>query len=226
MLLHLLVGPKVKTDLPCDLILSSSRVRPMPIVCTGKLEEFEPLYPSLQCGPAHDEDNDVETKPSRKTQRHDFFQWPRPRPPVDVDDPDLLLYDVFLLVNLSLSISFWVVHRMKLDFIGQAFNEGCLLALCWVVAGLWNGVFLYSAVDGHYGSADERAGPKAAFLLAFHTFIGSINIRLVVALLLAVVEHRPIGGFGGEELLPLELGCGLILMSGWRALHSSMTPRL
>ena len=33
-------------------------------------------------------------------------------PPVQGDDINLLLYDVFLIVNLSASISFWVTHRL------------------------------------------------------------------------------------------------------------------
>jgi len=150
----------------------------------------------------------------------------RKRPPVQVEDQDVMLFDVFLLVNLSLSISFWVVHRMDLSYVGSAFNEGCLLSVCWLVAGLWNGVFLNSAVDGHYGSTDERGGPKAAGLLALNTFVGTINLRLLFALMVAVLGHRHVGGIGGEEFMPLELGCGLILMTSWRALHSSVTPRI
>mmetsp|Transcript_11842 Transcript_11842/g.15545 ORF Transcript_11842/g.15545 Transcript_11842/m.15545 type:complete len:234 (+) Transcript_11842:178-879(+) len=150
----------------------------------------------------------------------------RQRPPLQVEDQDVMIFDVFLLINLTLSISMWVVHRTQIEYIGAAFNEGCLLAFCWLIAGLWNGAFLNSAVDGHYGSSDERAGPKAAAFLALNTYVGVINLRLLFALIVAVVEHRQVGGIGGEEFMPLELGFGLILMSSWRFFHSSVIPRM
>jgi|UniRef100_A0A8J9X703 hypothetical protein len=149
----------------------------------------------------------------------------RKLPPLQVEDLNLLFYDIFLILNLVVSISFWVVHRMQLEFIGLAFNEGCLVCLLWIAAGLYSGAFLDSAVDGHYGSADERGGPKAAGLLGFQTFVNTINLRLLFALVVALAEHRPVGAVGGEQLMPLEIGFGLILMSGWRALHSSFVPR-
>ena len=143
-----------------------------------------------------------------------------------VDDFEVLLFDILLLLNLVVSISFWVVHRMELDWIALALSEGCLLSLCWLGAGLSTGAFLYSAVDGHYRSGDDRGGPVAAAKLAFHTYVNAINIRLVVALVVAVSQHRPVGSVGGESLLPLELGLGLVLMPLWRMLHSSYLPRL
>jgi hypothetical protein len=139
----------------------------------------------------------------------------------------VLLYDIFLLLNLVTSISFWVIHRMQLAWIGMAVSEGCLLSLCWVAAGLYTGAFLGSAVDGHYGSSDEaRGGPKGAAGLAASTFLNTINLRLLVALVLAVFQHRPVDVVSGPEaLLPLELGLGWVLMPAWRWLHSSYTPR-
>ncbi|KAL7580117.1 hypothetical protein ACA910_012877 [Epithemia clementina (nom. ined.)] len=181
--------------------------------------------PVLLGNHTNDDSRKVEMRPNMHGRIRDAFKWTSSRPPIQVDDSDLLLYDIFLLVNLSLSISFWVVHRMQIGYIGLAFNEGCLLALCWVGAGLWNGVFLHSAVDGHYRSSDDRAGPKAACLLALSTFVGSINLRLLFALIVAAAEHRPIGAIGGEQLMPLELGFGMMLMTSWRALHSFLTPR-
>ena len=149
-------------------------------------------------------------------------------PPLQVDDTNVLLYDVFLLVNLSASISFWVVHRMNFMYIAQSLNEGALLCICWILAGLANGAFLYSAVDGHWdpsGKDADKGGPKAAGLLGLSTFIGTSSIRIIIALAVAVVQHRPVGS-GGEALIPLEILVGLILMSSWRALHSAYTPRL
>mmetsp|Transcript_1439 Transcript_1439/g.3200 ORF Transcript_1439/g.3200 Transcript_1439/m.3200 type:complete len:292 (-) Transcript_1439:135-1010(-) len=161
---------------------------------------------------------------SQRQEGNSEYQKP---PPIQVDDFSLLYYDIFLLLNLSVSISVWVVHRMQpLQTMGVAFNEGCLLSLCWLAAGLYTGAFLDSAVDGHYGSADPRGGPPAAAKLAVHTFINAMNVRLLVALCCAIAQHRPVGSIGGEALLPLELGLGLVLMPAWRMLHSSYLPRM
>lgn len=159
----------------------------------------------------------------------------RGRPPILVEDTSVLIYDIFLLLNLSVSISVWVVHRANpLPHVSHSFSEGSLLCLLWVVAGLRNGLFLYSAVDGHYvdgdvppaGGDDERVGgPRSAGLLAFNTFVNVANLRIVIALVDAVVGHRHVGDVDGEMLLPLELGGGLLLMSFWRMLHSSYVTR-
>lgn len=145
-------------------------------------------------------------------------------PPFQVEDMNVLLYDIFLIVNLSLSTSFWVTHRLSFSYLGAALNEGCLFSILWIVAGLYHGSFLRSAVDGHY--EDERGGPKAAALLAVNTFINATSLRLLVAFLVAVAQHRPVGMYAGEELLPIEIGFGLMMMSSWRFLHSSYTPRM
>ena len=151
-------------------------------------------------------------------------------PPIQVDDTNLLYYDVFLLVNLSASISFWVAHRMQLEYIPMALNEGALLSISWIIAGLANGAFLYSAIDGHYdplgrGNDEGKGGPKAAGLLGLSTFISASSIRIVIALACAVYQHRPVGA-DGEELISLEIVTGLALMSLWRAFHSANTPRV
>jgi hypothetical protein len=145
-------------------------------------------------------------------------------PPMQVEDMNVLLYDIFLIVNLSMSTSFWVTHRMSFFHLASAFNEGCLFSILWIVAGLYHGSFLRSAVDGHY--EDERGGPKAAFVLAMNTFVNATSLRLLVALLVAVVQHRPVGMDAGEQLLPIEIGFGLMMMSSWRFLHSSFSPRI
>jgi hypothetical protein len=169
----------------------------------------------------------VAPPPSWATRLQRAYQTTGPPPPKQVDDMQVLLYDIFLLLNLVASISFWVVHRMQLAWVGMAVSEGCLLSLCWVAAGLYTGAFLGSAVDGHYGSSDEaRGGPKGAAGLAASTFLNTINLRLLVALVLAVLQHRPVDVVSGPEaLLPLELGLGWVLMPAWRWLHSSYTPR-
>jgi hypothetical protein len=155
----------------------------------------------------------------------DSFKYQKP-PPLQVEDNSVLLYDVFLLVNLSASISFWVTHRMDFRYISSAISEGSLVSILWILAGLCHGAFLYSAVDGHYGSTNEKGGPSAAGLLGLHTFMSMMSLRLIVALATAVVEHRKVFAAVGEDLIPLELISGLVLMSCWRALHSSYTPRV
>jgi hypothetical protein len=153
-------------------------------------------------------------------------------PPMQVEDTNVLFYDVFLIVNLSLSISIWVTHRLDVTYLPVAMNEGCLFSLLWICAGLYHGCFLYSAIDGHYPMNSEKAGPRAAAALAFNTYINAMNLRLVAALLGAWLQHRQVGmtslngGDSMEQLIPLEMACGLVLMPLWRALHSSYTPRI
>ena len=147
-------------------------------------------------------------------------------PPLKVEDVNVLFYDVFLLVNLSLSISFWVTHRLDFAYLPSALNEGCIFSLFWILAGLYHGSFLMSAVDGHYGSTDERSGPKAAAALGLTTYVSAVNMRLVFALASAVLHHRQVGGDPIEQLIPLEVGCGVFLMTMWRGLHSYVTPRI
>lgn len=155
-----------------------------------------------------------------------MFTWNGP--PIKIDDTNLLLYDAILLTNLSVSISFFVAHRLNYFYVPSSLNEGALLSLCWIISGLANGSFLYSAVDGHYDPRDadyaDKGGPKAAGLLAVSTFVTTCSLRIAFALLLAVAEHRPVGS-GGEELIPLEIPFGLVLMSAWRTLHAEHTIR-
>lgn len=156
----------------------------------------------------------------------EVFRQPRKIPPIQVDDSSLLLYDIFLIINLTVSISFWVTHRLDFSYITPAFSEGCLISIFWVISGLYHGIFLQSAIDGHYSSTDERGGPKAAAALALNTYVNAVNLRLLFALVCAIAQHRHVGSGIGEELLPSEIGFGLLLMTSWRALHSSITPRI
>lgn len=196
----------------------------------------EESLPSLRENTAHSNDKDVSETPSILQRMMDeipfihLFTTPgrKKLPPLQVDDANVMLYDVFLIVNLSLSISFWVTHRVDFSFLPAAFNEGCLFSILWIASGLYHGSFLYSAMDGHFPMDDEngRGGPKDAAALAFNTYINAINLRLVAALLGAWVQHRKVGMDAMEELIPLEIACGLVLMTLWRALHSSYTPRV
>jgi hypothetical protein len=182
------------------------------------------------------DENDKSNVPSLLQRMRDenpfmhLFTGPSRRklPPVEVEDVNVLLYDVFLIVNLSLSISFWVTHRLDFAFLSSAFDEGCLFSIFWIASGLYHGSFLYSAMDGHFPMDDQngRGGPKDAAALAFNTYMNAINLRLVAALIGAWLQHRKVGVNAMEELIPLEIGCGLALMTLWRALHSSVTPRM
>lgn len=138
-------------------------------------------------------------------------------PPLVVENNELLLYDTFLILNLCASISVWVVNRNSspLLHVKDGISEGSLLSVLWIISGLRNGVFLNSAVHGHYSPSAES--PRRAGMLALNTFIGTINLRLVILLVNAFLQHKKIEGVE----LSLELGFGLALMSFWRALHSS-----
>eukprot|EP00536_Pseudo-nitzschia_multiseries_P002031 jgi/Psemu1/301182/fgenesh1_kg.27_\ len=203
-----------------------------PANADGVLEVKKPLLSS----PEKNNDGESEDAPSIVRRMFDeipfvhlFYTEGRKKlPPVQIEDFGVMLYDVFLIVNLSLSISFWVTHRMDFTFIPYAFNEGCLFSILWIASGLYHGSFLYSAMDGHFPLDDEkgRGGPQAAAALAFNTYINAVNLRLVSALIGAWLEHRKVGeGSLMEELIPLEIGCGIVLMTFWRALHSQVTPR-
>jgi len=148
-------------------------------------------------------------------------------PPFQIDITNILFYDVFLLLNLSVSISFFAIHRTSLQYITPAFSEGALFCILWIVSGLYYGTFLYSSVTGHY-DADQMEekniqGPVAAGTLALSTFITTSSLRIIVSLAAAWLEHRPVGVAPGEDLIPLEIGFGLILMSIWRYVWSSYT---
>ena len=95
-----------------------------------------------------------------------------------------------------------------------ALSEGSLLCILWIITGSWNGAFLFSAVDGHYDTnLNEPDGPTSAALLGLSTFIGTANLRILFALGTAVLEHREVGVTKGEELIPLEIAFGSMLMS-------------
>lgn len=147
-------------------------------------------------------------------------QSPKP-PPLLVEDFNLLSGDIFLLVLLSIT-SFWSYYHASLEYLTLALNEASLLCILWIVAGLANGAFLYSAVDGHYKSGDEKGGPVAAGMLGLNTsfFVG--NLRVILAILVYKIGL----GEPEKELIILEIGSLIALMSSWRMLHSRTTPRI
>jgi len=176
--------------------------------------------------------NAVEDKDASKQSRFRLSQFPQrysgPNlfylPPMQIEDTTVVLYDVFLLTNLAVSISFCVCHRMSLEYISPAVSEGALLSILWIVSGLYYGTFLGSAINGHSGMDDmeqtPNRGPIAAGTLALSTFVTTSSLRIIVALAASFIEHRPVGVAPGEELIPLEIGFGLVLMSAWRYLWS------
>jgi hypothetical protein len=147
-------------------------------------------------------------------------------PPFHVEDNQLLMYDIFLILNLSVSISILVIHRLSFDYLSAAISEGSLMSILWIISGLFNGGFLRSSIDGHHIPPDPRAGPKGAGLLGLHSFIMTSNLRLIIALLFAIYDHRKVGTGMGEDLMPMEITFGVVLMSVWRLLHSAFTPRV
>lgn len=214
----------------CAILCSTSGFHASPVVPASTVSQKSiiqsPLAMSSQNEDQQGDPSDMKKKPTLDSLLNQVGWNNEKRPPIQVDDTNLLFYDIFLILNLCASISFWVVHRMDLNYIGSAFNEGCLMSIMWIGAGLYTGAFLYSAVDGHYSSGDERGGPKAAGLLGFHTFLNAVNLRLVFALVSAVIQHRPVGSGMGEDLLPIEIGFGMVLMGCWRLFHSTFVPRI
>jgi len=74
--------------------------------------------------------------------------------PFLIEDTEVLFYDVVLILNLSIAVSACVVHRDNpIPHILVAFSEGSLLSLLWIGAGIYHGLFLYTAVDGHYDTS-------------------------------------------------------------------------
>ena len=144
-------------------------------------------------------------------------------PPLRIDDEGLLLCDIFLLLNLTGSISFWIVHRMSFDYILPALSEGSLICILWFVAGWFRGAFINPEALDNGDSESDTSGPNAAGLMGLNTFIDTSILRVTLALILAVLQHRQVGSVPGEDLMLLEISFGLVQMSLWRALHSVYT---
>lgn len=238
---------------------------------SSSIDDNDSTLSSSNSNSDNSNNENTNNKDSSSNDNNSIMRMPSPfkkLPPIQIDDPNLLFYDIFLLLNLSVSISFWVVNRMQLDFVALSFNEGCLMSILWIIAGLYHGAFLDSAKDGHQkpayyialdesdekdsgetsnnqqqtGTANDSAtekpfwekplpaltkgGPSAAGLLAVNTFINTISLRLIVALVVAVVQHRAVFDDPLEQLIPYEVGFGLVLMSVWRTMHSVYTPRI
>jgi hypothetical protein len=196
------------------------------------------MFSELQ-DPIDDDDSGTEQKGiisalNRVSQAQSYFQSLLSQlsrkgkpPPIQVEDINVLLFDTILIINLAVAISYFVIQRMNLGFVGLAFNEGCLMSLFWITSGLYTGAFLYSAVDGHYGSSNtDQGGPKGAGILAAHTYVNAINMRLLFALIASVCEHRPVGSVLGEQIMLLEIGFGLLLLVLWRMLYSNLAGRM
>lgn len=141
----------------------------------------------------------------------------------DVEDTQVLFYDVFLLLNLSVSVSFWVIHRGDpFPYIANSLSEGALLSILWISAGLANGMFLY---EGYESKTNGNYEPKSVGMQALNSFVSVCNMRIILALIKAVLGHRHVGDIDEELLVPLELGGGIVMMSFWRMLYSTYVTR-
>jgi len=170
--------------------LSSSKLK---FKATGKLSDEFNFYSvppkSNNCLTVKEEDpnaneNEEEKKDAADILRNFFYTLKKP-PPFIIDDLAVVLGDVILIVNLSLSTSTWVVHRPSLSIgdslgldvpllhVGSALSEGCTVAILWVAAGLLNGRVFRYVDDEPLGSAWEAA----------NVFLTTSSLRILVALL-------------------------------------------
>jgi len=51
-------------------------------------------------------------------------------------------------------------------------------------------------------------------------------LRLIMALVVAVGENRGVVDDPLEQVIPYEVGFGMIVMSAWRSIHSAFVPRI
>ena len=128
-----------------------------------------------------------------------------------IEDKEVLAYDIFLILNLFVAISTFVTHRSSpLIHMNEALSNGSLFAICWILAGVYHGAFLFSSSNN----------PFKAGTMALTTFISTCNIRLVLELLFqSLVLHQKL------EFEWLEFVVGITLMSSWRWLHSAYVNR-
>jgi hypothetical protein len=174
-----------------------------------------------------------------------------PNPADRIQDVQLLLFDVFLILNLTLSASFWVVYRLDVaKTMTVALNEGCVFAFCWIVAGVFNDAFRSeeSSIDVSTASlprkGDEGLTQNPYLTTAINTFLTASVLRLVLALFALAASSasseaatlfdaspKLTSSFLGvhdsqsAKLIPLEFGLGAILMTTWRMIHAQFKVR-
>ncbi|GMI18391.1 hypothetical protein TrLO_g15661 [Triparma laevis f. longispina] len=121
----------------------------------------------------------------------------------------LLLFDTFLLLNLSLSLSFHVTHTFNLlNFTNfpSALNSASLLSISWILACIYNEFY-------HPPNAKDldNVGRRTC-----NTWVSFTTLILIEALGEAVFKGEAVGSL----FLCQELGFTLILMNIWRYLYA------
>jgi len=122
-----------------------------------------------------------------------------PNPADRIQDVQLLLFDVFLLLNLTLSASFWVVYRLDVaKTMTVALNEGCIFVICWIISGVLNDAF--SIKVSSLRDSDEKVSPELK--TAINTFMLASVLRLGLALLAWATSPASMDGlqFGNDTV--------------------------
>jgi len=122
-----------------------------------------------------------------------------PNPTDRIQDVQLLLFDVFLLLNLTLSASFWVVYRLDVaKTMTVALNEGCIFVICWIISGVLNDAFRIKVSS--LRDSDEKVSPELK--TAINTFMLASVLRLGLALLAWATSPASMDGlqFGNDTV--------------------------
>uniref|UniRef100_A0A7S2QVV8 Uncharacterized protein n=1 Tax=Triparma pacifica TaxID=91992 RepID=A0A7S2QVV8_9STRA len=133
------------------------------------------------------------------------------RPPLNLDFAlPLIIYDVFLLMNLSISLNLWVYHSISLlpPFTGlnSAFVEGSRLSVCWEIS---------SISSSFYHPPNVKSEPAIRAATAYTT---ATALLLTEELARAAMDN----GIAGNLFLAQEIGFGGLLMVVWRTMHSEL----
>ncbi|GMI30930.1 hypothetical protein TrCOL_g7265 [Triparma columacea] len=133
------------------------------------------------------------------------------RPPFNAEfATPLILYDVFLLLNLSISIKLWLYHSVSLTppFTGltQAFASGSRLSVSWVTACLISNFY-------HPPNCFDTSNIIKRSMSASVT---TASILLSFELIQSVFEATQ----AGDTYVAQEIAMGTVLMVIWRLAFS------
>ena len=117
---------------------------------------------------------------------------------------------------------------MSPDLLRDVSAEGAMYYLMSLGLYLY---FLYICAQSMIPSKRDRwmyATIMMSLQFVLTTFFGVNGYEgwLLFAFVIAVSEHRPAIEGIGEDLIPLELAFGLMLMPAWRMLHSNLSSSL